>query len=66
MIFAGWKHGFSWQIRNWETKTKHGGATGQIDATAPRFGRVQVLSSSVTPNCEHNVGCQDVPHTELE
>jgi len=44
-LFKKIKNGFSGEIRNNQTETKHGRTVGPVNATAPRFRGGQVMTS---------------------
>lgn len=44
-LFEKIKNGFSGEIRNNQTETKHGRTVGPVNATAPGFRGVQVMTS---------------------
>lgn len=48
--------GFPWEIRDWETETKYGGAARQADAAAGGSGGMQVQKGSKPLGCK---GCGD-------
>lgn len=48
--FENNRNGISWEIRNEQTKTEHGGTAGSVNATAPGSGGMQVTLTSLVNN----------------
>lgn len=57
-LFKKIKNGFSGEIRNNQTETKHGRTVGPVNATAPGFRGVQVMTSHQFSTA-HSVSCTE-------
>lgn len=57
-LFKKIKNGFSGEIRNNQTETKHGRTVGPVNATAPGFRGVQVMTSHQFSTA-HSISCTE-------